>query len=113
MTQGEIYLVDLDPVVGLEASGKQLVVVVSNNSINASFLPALVVPVYDATGRPAPRQIGVFVPAAESGLTTDVVVDCLQVRALDRSRFPASPVATLPAARLKDIEKSMHYVFRV
>jgi len=110
---GEIYLVDLDPVVGLEAGGKQLVVVISTDSINASFLPVTVALVRDAVGTSSPRVYSVFVPATESGLTADVIVDRLQVRSLDQSRFPASPAGVRSPARVKDVEKALHAVFRV
>jgi len=111
--QGEIYLVDLDPVIGLEAGGKQLVVIVSTDSINASFLPVTVALVRDATGASLPRVFSVLVPAAESGLIADVVVDCLHLRSLDQSRFPALPTGVISTAKLKDVEKALRAVFRV
>jgi mRNA interferase MazF len=104
--QGEIYLVDLDPVVGSEAGGKNLVVV-STDAIGATFLPVTVALVRDAAGMPSLRIFGVLVPAAESGLTTDVVADCLQVRSLDRSRFAGSPPGVLSRATSKDVEKAL------
>lgn len=113
MKQGEIYLVDLDPVVGLELGGEQFVVVVSNDIINASFLPVTVVPARVAANSSPLRVTGVHIPAAESGLTIDVDVDCVYARSLDRSRFPASPVGMLSAGKIKDVEKAIHFVVRV
>ena len=98
MKQGEIYLVELDPAVGLEVGGEQWVGVVSNDVINASSFPVVVVPAIDAARLAPMRVTGVSVPAAESGLTADVVVDCISIRALDRSRFPAVLAGSLPPA---------------
>ena len=112
MKQGEVYLVDLGPVAGLELGGQQLIVVVSNDIINASSLPVVVVPALDAADSPPMRVLGVFVSASESSLSVDVVVNCLHVRSLDQGRFPNSPVGEVPASRLKDIEKALQFIFR-
>jgi mRNA interferase MazF len=93
--QGEVYSVDLDPVIGLEIGGNQLVVIVSNNAVIGSILPVTVALVRDAATSPLVRVTGVSVPAAESGLGIDVIVDCLQLRTLDQSRFPTPPAGSL------------------
>ncbi|AMV23137.1 mRNA interferase EndoA [Gemmata sp. SH-PL17] len=113
MKQGEIYLVNLDPIIGLELGGAQFVIIVSNDIINASFLPVTVVPARDAADGPVPRVTGVYVPSVESGLAIDVVADCLQLRALDRSRFVDPPVGTLSPTKLKDVERAIHFAVRV
>lgn len=113
MKQGEIYLVDLCAGVGLEASGQQLVVVVSSDVVNASFLPVTVALVLPAAGNPPPQVYRVLVPPAESGLSADVVVHCLQLRSLDQSRFPGVPTGVLSQTKVADVEKALHAVFRV
>lgn len=112
MKQGEIYRVNLDPVVGHEIGGENLVVIVSNNTINNSFLPLTVVPLVDAAGIP-PQVYGVLVAAAESGLSLDVVANCLQVRALDQSRFTGAPEGSLSPTAMKAVEQALQRVFRV
>jgi mRNA interferase MazF len=110
--QGEIYRVNLDPVVGHEIGGENLVVVVSNNSINNSFLPLTVVPLVDAAGKPS-QVFSALVPAAESGLSLDVVANCLQVRVLDQSRFTGAPEGVLSHTAMKAVEKALHKVLQV
>jgi mRNA interferase MazF len=110
---GEIYLIDLGAGVGLEAKGQQLVVVVSSDVVNASFLPVTVALVLPAAGNPPPQVYRVLVSPAESGLSADVVIHCLQLRSLDQSRFPAAPTGMIASTKLKDIEKALSAVFRV
>jgi mRNA interferase MazF len=94
-------------------SGQQLVVIVSSDVVNASFLPVTVAFVLPAAGNPPPQVYRVLVSPAESGLNMDVVVHCLQLRSLDQSRFPASPTGVLSRAKVADVEKALHAVFRV
>jgi mRNA-degrading endonuclease toxin of MazEF toxin-antitoxin module len=111
--QGEIYLVDLGTGLGLEASGQQLVVVVSSDVVNVSFLPVTVALVIPAAGNPPPQVYRVLVSPTESGLSADVVIHCLQVRSLDQSRFPASPTGALSQTVIEDVKNALHAVFRV
>jgi mRNA interferase MazF len=112
VTQGEIYRVNLDPVVGHEIGGENLVAIVSNNTINNSFLPLTVVPLVGAAGTPL-LVFSALVPAAESGLSLDVVANCLQVRVLDQSRFTGAPEGALSPTAMKAVEKALHKVFHV
>jgi len=50
--QGDIYRVNLDPVIGHEIGGENLVAIVSENRINNSFLPVVIVPLVNAAGVP-------------------------------------------------------------
>jgi mRNA interferase MazF len=110
MTRGEIYFVDLDPLVGREQHGCRPVLVVSNDVLNSLPLVVAVVPGTDAANVRRLHRRQVLVPAAESGLPLDTVFLCHQVRALDHSRFPSGAADQLPAARMKQIEAALRYV---
>lgn len=113
MKQGEIYRVSFDPATGHEFGGEYLVVIVSSNRINNSFLPVVVVPLTDATGVPPPRVYGTLIAAAESGLSHDVIAECLQVRVLDQSRFLGTPEGAFSYTAMKAVEKSLQKVLEV
>ncbi len=112
MKRGEIYLADLDPILGHEIGGRRFVVIVSNDTINRSFLPLVVVPLVDAPGV-QPYVFSVLVSAADSGLNTDVVADCLQPRAGDQSRFVGAAAEVVSPTAMKAVEKALHKVFQV
>jgi mRNA interferase MazF len=109
MTRGEIYFVDLDPVVGREQRGRRPVLVFSSDAINRAPLVVTVVPGTDGTKVPRDYRWNVRVPAAESGLPGETVFLCFQARALDHSRFPPHAAGRLSAARLRDVEDVVRY----
>jgi mRNA interferase MazF len=111
MTRGEIYFVDLDPVVGREQRGTRPVLVISNDVINRAPMVVTVIPGTDGTKVPHDFPTNVRVPAAESGLPVETVFLCFQVRALDHSRFPRQTAGRLSAARMQDVEDAVRYCF--
>ena len=102
MKRGEIYLVDLGPGVGYEASGIRPVVVVSNDVNNLSPLVVLVVPAVPTSDTLA--TIGIRVPAVDSGYAEDIAVIERHPRALDASRFPNQPSGGIPDSVMAKIE---------
>lgn len=102
MKRGEIYVVDLGPGVGHEASGVRPVVVVSNDVNNATPLLVLVVPAVSTSDVTA--ALGIPVPAADSGYTTDIAVLARQPRTLDASRFPDQRAGVVPDGVMKKID---------
>jgi mRNA interferase MazF len=110
MTRGEIYFVDLNPVVGREQYGRRPVLVVSTDDINTLPLVVTVVPGTKASRNRPPFPSDVLVPAAESGLPMDTVFLCFQMRALDHSRFPDQPSGRLSPTRMREIEAAVRYV---
>jgi mRNA interferase MazF len=109
MRRGEVYFVDLDPVVGREQSGVRPVVVVSIDELNAKPLVVMVVPGTSSPSGLRSRPSSVIVPAGEGGLTRDTGFLCLHVRGLDHSRFPANPVGTLSDKRMQEIALALGY----
>lgn len=110
MTRGEIYFVNLNPVVGREQYGTRPVLVVSSADINALPLVVTVIPgTKAARGRP-PLPSNVLVTAAESGLPMDTIFLGFQIRALDWSRFPSQPAGYVPPARMGDINTALQFV---
>ncbi len=88
--RGDIYLVDLEPVRGSEASKARPAVVVSNDAANRSVERhgrgvVTVVPVTGNTERVYAFQV--LLPAGENGLTKDSKAQCEQVRAVAVERL--------------------------
>jgi mRNA interferase MazF len=109
MQRGEIYFVNLNPVVGREQAGRRPVVVVSTDDLNLAPLVVTIVP-----GTTSPRagrrpHSTVRVLPAESGLPQETFFLCFQVRALDHSRFTDPPAGQLTLAALTRIEDTLRY----
>jgi len=109
MRRGEIYFVDLSPVVGREQAGRRPVVVLSIDAINRVPLVVTVVPGTDGANIPRNYPTNVRISAAESGLPMETVFLCFQARALDHSRFPAQPAGQLSRTRMQDLEDVVRY----
>ena len=109
--RGEIYFVNLDPVVGREQAGTRPVLVVSDDQINSRPLVVLVVPGTDGANVTRESPTNVRVPAEESGLQRETVFLCFQARALDHSRFPTRVSGRLDAARMLDVEGALRFCF--
>jgi mRNA interferase MazF len=107
--RGEIYFVDLNPVVGREQAGLRPVLVLSSDQINQ--LPLVVTVVIGTKGANIARTYAstVRVPAAESGLPLETVFLCFQIRSLDSSRFPGQPDGILSDAYMDKVETAVRW----
>jgi mRNA interferase MazF len=109
MRRGEIYFVDLNPAVGREQRGRRSVLILSIDAINRAPLVVTVIPGTDGANITRDYPTNVRISAAESGLATETVFLCFQVRALDQSRFPAQLAGQLSTTRMQDIEDVVRY----
>jgi mRNA interferase MazF len=90
MRRGEIWLVDLDPAQGSEASKQRPAVIVSNNGANATATRLrrgvlTVVPVTSNTARVYPFQV--LLPKGTTGLDQESKAQAEQVRSVDVGRI--------------------------
>jgi mRNA interferase MazF len=87
MRRGDVYRAVLDPVVGSEQAGVRPVIVVSRDSINATGVVAIIVPVTDRLNKKHIYRSHVELKQGEGGLTMDSVALCEQVRAISHNRL--------------------------
>ena len=111
MRRGEIYFVDLDPTVGREQGGRRPVLVLSIDAINRAPLVVTIVPGTDGANIPRDYPTNVRISAVESGLPSETVFLCFQVRALDHSRFSNQSAGRLSRTRMQDVEDVVRYCF--
>lgn len=83
---GDIYDVNLDPVVGSETGKRRPALVVSNDINNEYADTVTVLPI---TGQPAPQvfPFEVLVPRGVAGLTVDSRIKANQIRTVDKRRL--------------------------
>jgi len=109
VARGEVYFVDLAPNRGREQTGVRPVVVVSNDAVNKLPLVVTVVPGTDGANVKREFPTSVRVSSVESGLPTETVFLCFQIRALDASRFPARPAGRLGMHAMNRISEALRY----
>lgn len=109
MLRGEIRLVDLDPVVGSEASKRRPAVVVSNDRANSTASSSgrgvvTIVPLTSNTSRVYPFQV--LLPAGATGLPRDSKAQAEQVRSVAVRRLGPA-VGRLSAALMSALEDAL------
>lgn len=85
MRRGEIYWVNLDPVVGSEVGKRRPAIVLQNDLANHSSPTVTIVPLSTRVGRVYPFQV--LIPASTSGLDRDGKALCEQVRTVSKTRL--------------------------
>jgi mRNA interferase MazF len=102
---GDIYEVNLDPVVGSETGKRRPALVVSNDINNEFSQTVTVLPI---TGQPASKQypFEVLIPKGIAGLTADSRIKANQVRIVDKRRL-VSFRGSLPSQYLPQVEKAL------
>lgn len=105
MRRGEIWLADLEPVIGGEADKARPVVVVSNNGANtaAERLGQGVVTVVPVTSNvKTVYAFQTYLPRAGTGLRHNSKAQAEQVRSIDARRL-SRRVGIVPAAQLREL----------
>jgi mRNA interferase MazF len=102
---GDIYEVNLDPVVGAE-TGKCRPALVVSNDINNEF--SLTITVLPITSQPAGKQypFEVLVLKGTAGLTADSRIKANQIRTVDKHRL-VSFRGSLPSEFIPLVEKAL------
>ena len=83
--RGEIWLADLNPVLGHEQAGRRPVLIVSVNPFNQGRADLVIVIPITSTLRPIPFHITVQPP--EGGLTNASALLCEAVRSISKDRL--------------------------
>lgn len=107
--RGDIYFVDLDPTRGREQAGKRPVLVVSSDRLNR--LPLVVTVVVGTKGEnvSADYPTNVRIRSQDSGLPTETVFMCFQIRSIDQKRFPEKPAGKVSEEIMEKIEDTIRY----
>ncbi|HZF13462.1 MAG TPA: type II toxin-antitoxin system PemK/MazF family toxin [Thermoanaerobaculia bacterium] len=104
MERGDVFLVNLDPVVGSEVGKTRPAVVVQNDLANRSSPTVTVIPISSHLERLFPFQVRI--PAGEGGLKRESKALCEQIRTLSRERL-VERLGRLSTERLLEIRTAL------
>ena len=109
MQRGDIYLVDLEPVLGSEANKRRPAVVVSNDGANVTAARlgrgvVTVVPITSRSERVYPFQV--LLPGAETGLDRDSKAQAEQVRSVSVRRLGAR-LGVVPGPLMAELDEAL------
>ena len=102
--RGDVFLVNLDPVIGSEVGKTRPAVVLQNELANRTSPTVTVIPLSTKVERVFPFQV--LIPAGEGGLTRESKVLCEQIRTLSTRRL-LQHLGSLPPERLEQIRTSL------
>lgn len=109
ISQGDIYLADLNPVKGHEQAGFRPVLVMQNDVLNKNLNTAIIVPItsnLQAKG----LLTTYFLPKSVSELSQDSVALLFQLRTLDKKRLKKR-LSSLSPEVFQKVKGQMRFVF--
>lgn len=88
--RGDVFLVDLNPVVGTEQAGIRPALVIQIDRANEKSPHTIIIPFTTRIREPV-LPSHVKIPADVGGLTRDSVILCEQIRVIDKRRLVRKP----------------------
>ena len=107
LLRGDIYLVNLDPIVGKEI-GKARPAVIIQNDIGNKFSPVTIIaPITSTKEISKPLPIMILLEKGEGGLSEASYVDCGQIRTVDKERRLITKFGSLDNSKMEKINKAI------
>ena len=107
LRRGDVVAISLDPTVGTEIRKTRPCVVISNNRANEFSHQLTVVPVTAYSPKKAVIPVCVEVLAGEGGLSKQSIINCSQIRTVDKQRAREAPLGTLSSITLQKIDQAL------
>jgi mRNA interferase MazF len=105
--RGDIYLVNLDPIISKEI-GKARPAVVIQNDIGNRYSPVTIIaPISSTNEVTKPLPIMVFLKSSASGLKVDSYIDCGQIRTVDKEKRLIKKFGSLEKEKMKEVDQAI------
>ncbi len=108
LTRGDIFLVDLNPVIGTEQAGVRPALVIQIDRANTSSPHTIIVP-FTTRIREAILPSHVKFLAGVGGLTEDSILLCEQIRVIDKRRL-VKKVGNITEDNLKKVNVAIRVI---
>lgn len=107
LLRGDVYLVNLDPIVGKEI-GKARPAVIIQNDIGNKFSPVTIIaPISSVKEITKPLPIMIFLNKGEGGLSENSYIDCGQIRTVDKDQRLITKFGTLDKDKMLEVDKAL------
>ncbi|MCF8240989.1 MAG: type II toxin-antitoxin system PemK/MazF family toxin [Melioribacteraceae bacterium] len=107
LLHGDVYLVNLDPIIGKEI-GKARPSVIIQNDIGNKFSPVTIIaPISSVKEITKPLPIMIFLKKGEGGLSEDSYIDCGQIRTVDKDQRLITKFGTLDKSKILEVDKAL------
>ena len=107
LLRGDVYEVNLDPVIGLEIGKRRPAVIIQNDIGNANSGTTIVAPISSMKPGVKVFPIMVVLPKGSGGLFNESFVHCGQIRTLDKNCRLARRLGHLSEQQMTDIDEAL------
>lgn len=107
LLRGDVYLVNLDPIVGKEI-GKARPAVIIQNDIGNKFSPVTIIaPISSVKEITKPLPIMIYLQKGEGGLKEESYIDCGQIRTVDKEQRLITKFGSLEKEKMLKVDKAI------
>lgn len=107
LLRGDVYLVNLDPIIGKEI-GKARPAVIIQNDIGNKFSPVTIIaPISSVKEITKPLPIMIFLNKGEGGLTENSYIDCGQIRTVDKDQRLITKLGSLDKNKMLEVDEAL------
>lgn len=107
LVRGDIYLVNLDPIIGNEIGKARPAVIIQNDIGNKYSLVTIIAPISSIKEITKPLPIMIEINKEESGLSENSYVDCGQIRTIDKEKRLIAKLGSLNKSKMSEIDKAL------
>ena len=107
LLRGDVYLVNLDPIIGKEI-GKARPAVIIQNDIGNKFSPVTIIaPISSLKEITKPLPIMIFLEKGDGGLKEESYVDCGQIQTVDKDKRLITKYGALDKSKMLEINEAL------
>ena len=107
LLKGDVYEVNLDPVVGREIGKRRPAVIIQNDIGNAHAATTIIAPISSVKSGMKKFPIMVVLPGGAGGISVDSVVHCGQIRTLDKNVRLCNKLGHLSATHISAVDEAL------
>jgi mRNA interferase MazF len=107
LLRGDVYLVNLDPIVGKEIGKARPAVIIQNDTGNKFSPVTIIAPISSVKEITKPLPIMIILGKGEGGLNEESFVDCGQIRTLDKDKRLITKFGSLSKSKMNEIDKAL------
>lgn len=105
--RGDIFLVNLDPIVGKEIGKSRPVVIVQNDIGNKYSTVTIIAPISSVKEITRPLPVMIFLEKGEGGLKEASYIDCSQIRTIDKAQRLITKIGSLQRDTMSELDRAL------
>lgn len=105
--RGDVYLINLDPVVGKEIGKSRPAVIIQNNVGNKFSPVTIIAPISSVKAITQMLPIFIKLDKGEAGISEESYVDCGQIRTVDKDKRLIKKLGRLDELKMNEVDLAL------